>query len=202
MTLLTSWRASESFSVKWNYNTTYLFGFPGGSNDKQPASHAGDVGLISGSGRSPGGGNENGNPLQYPCPENPTDREAWRSAVHRFAKSWTWGKRLSTHASFWLLGESDKIICVETSLVAQWLGVHLPMQGTRAQFLVQEDPTCLWTTKLLHHNYWAQTLEPPHRNYLSRRLPSMRREKPPWWERPRTSKKTHHSQKNNYCFKN
>ena len=136
--------------------------------------HAGDVGLISGAGRSPGGWNGNGNPLQYPCPENPTDREAWRSAVHRFAKSWTWRKRLSTHASFWLLGESDKIICVETSLVAQWLGVHLPMQGTRAQFLVQEDPTCLWTTKLLRLNYWAQTLEPPHRNYWSRRLPSMR----------------------------
>ena len=36
--------------------------------------HAGDVGLISGSGRSPGGGNGNGNPLQYPCLENPTEK--------------------------------------------------------------------------------------------------------------------------------
>ena len=34
-----------------------------------------DVGLISGSGRSPGGGH--GNPLQYSCLENPMDREAW-----------------------------------------------------------------------------------------------------------------------------
>ena len=35
--------------------------------------HAGDLGLIPGLGRSPG--EENGNPLQYSCLENPTDRE-------------------------------------------------------------------------------------------------------------------------------
>ena len=34
---------------------------------------AGDMGLIPGLGRSPGGGN--GNLLQYPCLENPMDRE-------------------------------------------------------------------------------------------------------------------------------
>ena len=28
------------------------------------------------------------------------------------------------------------------SLVAQWLGVCLPMQGTRVLSLVREDPTC------------------------------------------------------------
>ena len=42
--------------------------------------NAGDVGLIPGSGRSPGGGN--GNPLQYSCLENPMDRGAWRGTVH------------------------------------------------------------------------------------------------------------------------
>ena len=47
--------------------------------------------LISGSGRSPGGGN--GNLLQSACLENPTDTGAWRAAVHGVAKSWT---RLST----------------------------------------------------------------------------------------------------------
>ena len=31
-------------------------------------------------GRSPGRGH--GNPLQYPCLENPVDRGAWRAAVH------------------------------------------------------------------------------------------------------------------------
>ena len=40
-----------------------LMGFPGGSEGKESAGNAGDLGLIPGSGRSPGKGN--GNPLQY-----------------------------------------------------------------------------------------------------------------------------------------
>ena len=35
----------------------------------------------------------------------------------------------------------------------QWLRICLPMQGTRVRSLVQEDPTCLGTTKLVCHNY-------------------------------------------------
>ena len=31
----------------------------------------------------------NGNPLQYPCLENPMDRDAWQATVHGVAKSWT-----------------------------------------------------------------------------------------------------------------
>ena len=48
---------------------------------------AGDLGLIPGLGRSPGGGN--GNPLQYSCLENAMGREAWRATVHGVAKSQT-----------------------------------------------------------------------------------------------------------------
>ena len=40
-----------------------------------------DVGLIPGSGRSPGGGHSN--PVQYSFVENPMDRGAWRATVHR-----------------------------------------------------------------------------------------------------------------------
>ena len=40
-----------------------------------------------------------------------------------------------------------------TSLVAQWLRIRLPMQGTWVRALVQEDPTCHGATKLVHHNY-------------------------------------------------
>ena len=47
-----------------------------------------------------------------------------------------------------------------TSLVAQWLRVHLPMQGTWIWSLVQEDSTCHGPTKSMGHNYWACTLEP------------------------------------------
>jgi len=44
-------------------------GFPGASDSKESTYNAGDLGLIPGFGRSPGGGY--GNPLQYSCLENP-----------------------------------------------------------------------------------------------------------------------------------
>ena len=52
---------------------------------KNLACSAGDLGSIPGSGRSPGEGN--GNPLQYSCLENPTDRGAWWATAHGVAKS-------------------------------------------------------------------------------------------------------------------
>ena len=55
-------------------------GFPHSSFDKESACNAGDLGLIPGLGRSPGEGN--GNPLQYPCLENPMDRGDWQAPVH------------------------------------------------------------------------------------------------------------------------
>ena len=62
-------------------------GFPSGSDGKETACNAGDLGLIPGSGRPPG--EENGNPLQYSCLENPMVRGAWQSTVHGVAKSRT-----------------------------------------------------------------------------------------------------------------
>ena len=64
-----------------------IWGFPGGSDGKESACNAGDLGLISGVGRSTGEGN--GNPLQYSCLENPMDRGAWRATVHGITKSQT-----------------------------------------------------------------------------------------------------------------
>ena len=55
-----------------------------------------------------------------------------------------------------------------TSLVAQWLRSCLPMQGTRVQALVREDPTCSGAAKPLRHNYWACALEPASHNYWAR----------------------------------
>ena len=46
-----------------------------------------DAGSISGLGRSVGGGHDY--PLQYSCLENPMDRGAWRTMVHRVTKSQT-----------------------------------------------------------------------------------------------------------------
>ena len=62
-------------------------GFPGGSEGKESACSVGDLGLILGLGRSPGGGH--GNLLQYSCLENPMDRGAWQATVYGVAKSRT-----------------------------------------------------------------------------------------------------------------
>ena len=65
-------------NIRWIIKKTREFQndicFPGGSEVKVSASNAGDSGLIPGSGRSPGEGNDN--PLQYSCLENPMDGEA------------------------------------------------------------------------------------------------------------------------------
>ena len=61
-----------------------------GSDGKEFACSAGDLGSIPGLGRSPGG--RHGNPLQYSCLENPMDRGAWQAAVHGVARN---QKRLS-----------------------------------------------------------------------------------------------------------
>ena len=55
---------------------------------KNPPSSAGDIrdaGSVTGSGRSPGGGN--GNPFHYSCLENPMDRGGWRAAICGVAES-------------------------------------------------------------------------------------------------------------------
>ena len=52
---------------------------------KNPLNNAEDMGSISGSGRSPGEGNDN--PLQYSCLGNPLDRGACQARVHGIIKN-------------------------------------------------------------------------------------------------------------------
>ena len=69
--------------------------FPGGSDDKESACNAGDLGSIPGWGRFPG--EREGNPLQYSCLENPMNGGTWKAAVHGVTKSRT---RLSDFTFF------------------------------------------------------------------------------------------------------
>ena len=62
---------------------------------KNPPANAGDQGLITGSGRSSGGGNDN--PLQYLCLENPMDREAWQATVLGVTKELDTTEQLNNH---------------------------------------------------------------------------------------------------------
>ena len=72
---------------------------------KNPPANAGDVGLIPGSGRSPGGGG--GNPVQCPWLENPIDRGACWATVHGVTKE----SDMTEHA---------RIECVYRVCVCDW----------------------------------------------------------------------------------
>ena len=56
-----------------------------GSDSKESACDAADMGLIPGSGRAPREGN--GHPFQYCCLQNSMDREAWQAVVHEVVES-------------------------------------------------------------------------------------------------------------------
>ena len=64
-----------------------ILGLPYSSDGKEYACNAGDLGLIPGWGRS--SGEENGNPHQCSCLENPRDRGAWLATVRGVTKSRT-----------------------------------------------------------------------------------------------------------------
>ena len=74
------------------------------------------MGLIPGSGRSPGGGH--GNPLQYSCLDNAMDRGAWWAIDHGVIKSWTWLKSYCSRG----------VSCSHTRLLKTCLVVFSPDQ--------------------------------------------------------------------------
>ena len=51
------------------------------------------------------------------------------------------------------------------SLVAQWIRIGLPVQGTWVQSMVREDSTSNGANKSMCHNYWANILEPESHNF-------------------------------------
>ena len=76
-------------------------GFPDGAVVKNPPTSAGDMGLISGSGRSPGG--VHGYPLQYSFLEKPMDRGAWRAGVAESDMTEKLTLSLSSYSTFHLM---------------------------------------------------------------------------------------------------
>ena len=81
---------SQHFYTFTGHFSQFFFGHDfkhGGSDSKESACNAGDLGSIPGSGRSPGEGH--GNPLQCFCLENPIGRGAWQATDHGVAKSQT-----------------------------------------------------------------------------------------------------------------
>ena len=72
-----------------------LLGFRSGSDSKESACDVGDLGLIPGLGRSPGGGH--GTPLQYSCLENPHGQRGLAGYSPWCHKELDMTERLSTH---------------------------------------------------------------------------------------------------------
>ena len=83
---MTTWWLKEE--MNWQRPNGHQVDFPGGSDSEASAYNVGEPCSIPGSERSPGEGN--GNPLQYPCLENPTDGGAWWATVYGVAMSRTW----------------------------------------------------------------------------------------------------------------
>ena len=83
-------------------------GFLGGSDGKESTCSMGDLGSISGLGRSPGGGH--GNPLQYSCLENPPGQRSLVRYNPWSCKELDITERLSTVNAYWK----------RTSVTCQW----------------------------------------------------------------------------------
>ena len=69
---------------------------------------------------------------------------------------------------------SSEIQILETSLVAQRMRIHLPVQGSRVPSLVPEDPTCCGATKPVHYKYGVLGLQLPKPMHLEPVLHSKR----------------------------
>ena len=95
--------------------------------------------------------------------------------LHRVGHNWSDLAAAAVTPGWVCIMPSFRIWVTGTLLVVQWLGIHLPMQGTWVQYLVWDDPTCGKATKPVSHNYWASTLEPMLCNKRSQRS-----EKPTW----------------------
>ena len=106
---------------KYLYWSKVKMGFPGGSDSKESACNAGDLGLIPESGRS--SGERTGYPFQYSCLEHSMDRGVWCTTVHRIPKSWTL-LRLTLSLSRWKRLSNGGKILLKVSLENRWRRSH------------------------------------------------------------------------------
>ena len=91
--------------------TPVFLGFPGGSAGKESTCNVGDLGSLSGLGRSPGGGN--GNSLQYSCLENPHGQRSLAGYSPWCHKESDTTKQLSTAQSSYT--EQDSLVNPKTA---------------------------------------------------------------------------------------
>ena len=111
------------------------------------------TGSIPGSGRSPG--EENGNPLQYSCLENPVDRGAWQAAVHGVTKSWTQLKQLTlTHTHT----HTHTQMVFRVKLLDFWLDTEVKVVVDYLWIIIQYDFGNACSKFLSRYRYRFRTL--------------------------------------------
>ena len=113
-------------------------GFPGGSDGKESACNAGDMGLIPGLGRSPGRGH--GNPLQYSCLENPHRQ---KSLAQRVEYNWATKHSTQHRGSLQLIIGRNRVTKPLPSLTKFWKAI--PFSSVQSLSLVWLFVTP-WTT--------------------------------------------------------
>ena len=104
-----------------------------------------------------------------PNPMN-ENKPAWRHILWNFRtvgmkKSYKLPEKRTRSLGEDQKSEQHQTFNTGTSLVAQWLRIRLPMQGTQVRALVPEDPTCHGAARPVYHNYWACVLQPTSHNY-------------------------------------
>ena len=128
----------------YRYPYVCIWGFPGGSDDKESACNSGDLGSIPGSGRSPGEGN--GNPPQFSCLENPHGQ---RSLVG--CSPWD-HKELDT--TEWLTLSLFHIYIIYISYISYIYIIYISYIYIPA---VQETWVLSWVRKILWKTEWQPT---------------------------------------------
>ena len=159
-----------------------MWGFPGGSDSKESSCNAGDLGLIPGLGRSPGGGH--GNPLQYSWLENPLGQRSMAGYSPWGQKELDMTEQLSTYS--WQNVGYTFLSCVfnRISYLSWWL--KPPWKVTHFPLV---SPVFMWgihVDKLLHCfsvvslSFIREDLgqEPTHSSVIARRIP---RDGRAWW---------------------
>ena len=104
-------------------------------------------------------GEGNGNPLQYSCLENPTDRGAWRATVHRVPKSWTWLKGLSMH-----MEQEIKMQSIPFDGLERWDGVIRTHRTNTHSALYKLDLQCFFVNlnqRVSHKQLCLVLFSPP-----------------------------------------
>ena len=128
----------------------------GGSDEKESACNAGDLGLIPGLGRSPGEGH--GNPLQYPAWRIPMDRGAWWATVHRVAKSQTTEQLSTAQNLLWWGLIASPLVQIWTPLGSEMPFLKLSLGSLAAPIVLH----LLWNPKVTFHIlFYLCTLKSP-----------------------------------------